>query len=192
MDAGADPGGTFEAPVAPGPGTDTGTAIGRDDDLEQVVLVRVDRTAAAIYGTIVAGSVMAAGAGHSTVGGTTLAVIVTVLVYWLAESYAHVLATRLSGESPAHQAHLRQHLRSTATLVTASFTPLGAMLVAAAFGAGARDAITAALIVTSIWLGVLGWVAARRSGQHGLALVASTVGSSLIGLVLIALKFTLH
>ncbi len=173
-------------------GSDAGTVLSDGDELEEVVLVSVDRTAATIYGTIVAGSVMAAGAGHSTVRKTTVAVIVTVLVYWLAESYAHVLATRLSGESPAHRAHLRQHLRSTATLVTASFTPLGAMLIAALLGADARDAVTAALIVTSVWLGVLGWTAARRSGQRGLALVASTLGSSLIGLVLIALKFALH
>lgn len=152
----------------------------------------VDRTAATIYGTIVAGSVLAAGAGHSTVGQTTLAVVVTVLVYWLAEAYAHVLATRLVGETPDRLAHLRARLSSTWRLVTASYAPLAALLIAAALGADDRDAVTVALVATTLLLAALGWVAARRTGRHGLWLVASALASSLIGLVLIALKFALH
>jgi hypothetical protein len=157
-----------------------------------VVDTEVDRTAAAVYGLIVAGSVMAAGAGHNTVPKTAVAVLVTVVVYWLAESYAHLLATRIVGESPARTVHLQHRLRSSWRLVTASFLPLGALLVAALFGAGSRDAVTVALLFTTVLLTLLGWSAARRSNQSGLALVASTAASSMIGLVLIALKFSLH
>jgi positive regulator of sigma E activity len=183
--------GVDEAPAAAHV-PDDGMVPPDDDDPAEIASLRIERTAATIYGTIVAGSVLAAVAGHSTVGEATLAVVVTVTVYWLAESYAHVVALRLIGASPRHRAHVRQHLRSTAALVTASFAPLAAMLLAALLGADSRRAITVALIFTSVWLGALGWISARRAGLHGLAVVASTVGSSLIGLVLIALKFALH
>ena len=152
----------------------------------------VDRMAAAVYGIIIAGSVMAAGAGHTTVLQTTAAVVVTVVVYWLAESYAHLLATRIVGESPARLDHLRLRLRTSWRLVTASFLPLGALLIAALLGAGPRDAVTVALLFTTALLALLGWTAARHTHQRGLAMVASTVASGLIGLVLIALKLSLH
>src|ERR687898_796294 len=54
----------------------------------------VERLAASIYGTIVASSVLAASASNLSIGETCLAVIVTVLVYWLAETYAASLAAR--------------------------------------------------------------------------------------------------
>jgi hypothetical protein len=45
---------------------------------------------------------MVAGAAHLSVGGMTAAVIVTVVVYWLAESYARYLAERVV--HPGHEA----------------------------------------------------------------------------------------
>jgi hypothetical protein len=163
-----------------------------EGDHGAVADTEVDRMAAAVYGIIIAGSVMAAGAGHTTVLQTTAAVVVTVVVYWLAESYAHLLATRIVGESPARLAHLEHRLRSSWRLVTASFLPVGALLVAALFGAGPRDAVTVALLFTTAILAFLGWTAGRRTRQRGLALAASTAASGLIGLVLIVLKLSLH
>jgi positive regulator of sigma E activity len=153
---------------------------------------RVDRISGSIYGTIIAASVMATGAGHTPLGGICLAVVVTLLVYWLAEAYAHVLALRIVHASQSRRDHVHRHLRQTATLVTASVAPLAALLVAALLGADTSGAVLTALIFTAAWLGVLGWIAARRAGLRGPPLVASTVGSGLIGLVLIALKFALH
>jgi hypothetical protein len=162
------------------------------DEYEVVADTEVDRTAASVYGIIVAGSVLAAGAGHTTVPQTAVAVVVTVVVYWLAESYAHLLATRVVGESPARLDHLRHRLHNSWPLVTASFLPVGALLVAALLGASDRNAVTFALLFTTALLALLGWTAGRRTGRRGLALAASTVVSGLIGLVLIVLKLSLH
>ena len=76
--------------------------------------------------------------------------------------------------------------------MTASFALLAAMLLATAAGADNRDAVLVGLLCTTVLLGVVGWIAARRSGLHGLAVAASTLASGMIGLALIALKFILH
>jgi hypothetical protein len=160
--------------------------IPRDADIE------VDRLSAAVYGTIVAGSVMAAGAGHLSTWNTAVAVVVTVLVYWLAESYAHLLAIRVVGVSDARRAHARHRLTSSWHLVTASFIPVAGMGVAALLGADDRDAVLVGLLCTTALLAILGWWAARRSGLHGIAVLVSTLASGLLGLALVALKYVLH
>ncbi len=178
----------LESTEPTGPGDDGVAALAAAGEVD----IEVDQLAATVYGTIVSGSVMAVSAGQSTVGKTTLAVIVTLLVYWLAESYAHLVAIRVVGVSPARRAHARHRLASSWRLVTASFVPLAAMLLAALAGADNRDAVLVGLLCTTVLLGVVGWIAARRSGLHGLAVVASTLASGMIGLTLIALKFALH
>jgi hypothetical protein len=154
--------------------------------------IEVDRLAAAVYGTIVAGSVMAAGAGHLSTWDTAIAVVVTVIIYWLAESYAHLLAIRVVGVSDARRAHARHRLTSSWRLVTACVVPVAGMAVAALLGADDRDAVLVGLLCTTALLVVLGWWAARRSELRGFAVVASALGSGLLGLALIALKFALH
>ena len=63
----------------------------------------VERLASAIYGTVVTASVMVATGGRLSVAETCATVIATVLVYWLAETYARALAHRIhtpAGERP--------------------------------------------------------------------------------------------
>ena len=154
--------------------------------------IRVDSLAAAVYGTIVAGSVMAAGAGHLSAGRTAVAVVVTVLIYWLAESYAHLLAVRVVGVSDARRAHARHRLTSSWRLVTVSFVPVAGMGVAVLLGADDRGAVLAGLLCTTGLLTILGWWAARRSDLHGIAVVGSALASGALGLSLVALKYILH
>lgn len=152
----------------------------------------VERAASSVYGTIVASSVLAAGAYHLSIAQLCLAVVVTVVVYWLAEIYAQVLASR----ALAAPRHLREEVREHAIhhwrMVTASFIPLAALLAAAALGADEPDAVMAALLLTTLMLAVLGWVAAGRAGMQAWHRLAAAAASSLGGLVMIGLKFALH
>jgi hypothetical protein len=161
----------------------------RDEEAEAV---EVERVAASIYGTIVSASVMAAGADHLSVGQICAAVVVTVVVYWAAETYARVLAGRLlagHGElSDAVVEHARHHWR----MVTASFAPLAALLLAAAFGADEPDAVLAALVFTAAWLVLLGWIAAGRAELVGWRRLTAAGIGGMAGLVMIALKLALH
>jgi hypothetical protein len=70
-----------------GPGLDPTARL--HHRLERVALA--SRVAAAIYGLIVSGAVMAAAGEHGTVRDVAITVFITVLVYWAAESYADVL-----------------------------------------------------------------------------------------------------
>jgi hypothetical protein len=152
----------------------------------------VEGLAASIYGTIVAGSVLAASAGKLGLGATCLAVIVTVVVYWLAETYAASLATRAVAPPSRFGAYARDHARRTWRMVTASFAPLAALLVAAALGADVTGAILAALGLSTVTLAVLGWAAAGRAGMAGLPRLGMAAASSVAGLLLISLKLVLH
>ena len=152
----------------------------------------VERIAAAVYGLIVASSVMAASAGHVSLRGTVVAVVVTVVIYWLAETYAHYLAESVvtPGEESL-QAAIRfatHHWR----MVTASFLPLAVLLLASLFGADQSGAVLAALIFSSLLLALLGWLAATRAGMHHVRRVVTAGLCCGLGLVMIALKLALH
>lgn len=154
--------------------------------------ILVERIAAAVYGLIVAASVMVAGAGHLGVGGIAAAVIVTVVVYWLAESYARYLAERVvhPGHEAAREAvrHALHHWR----MVTATFLPLAVLLLASLIGADRSGAVIAALALTALLLAVLGWIAAARARMTHPRRLATAAVAGAIGLVMIALKLALH
>jgi hypothetical protein len=155
-------------------------------------VAEVERVAASIYGTIVAASVMVAGADHFSVPQIVLAVIVTVAVYWLAETYARVLAERVTAVPATIREHAIRHARHHWPMVTASVAPLAALVTAASLGAEADEAVVVALIFTTLWLGLLGWFAAGRAEMRGLVRAVATVVAGAAGLAMIALKFALH
>lgn len=125
-----------------------------------------------MYGLIVAASVMTAGADHSTQA-IFGAVVVTVVVYWLAETYARYLAERtVAGRDEAYAA-ARDHALHHWRMVTAPFAPLAVLVVASLVGFGSRGAVLSALGVTTGMLAFAGLVAGRRAGMSPLsALVA--------------------
>jgi hypothetical protein len=151
----------------------------------------VERIAAAVYGLIVAASVMTAGADHSTQA-IFGAVVVTVVVYWLAETYARYLAERtMSGRDEAYAA-ARHHALHHWRMVTAPFVPLAVLAVAGWLGFASRGAVLSALVVTTGMLAFAGLVAGRRAGMSRLSALVTAGVAGLAGLVMIALKLALH
>jgi hypothetical protein len=166
--------------------------VAPDAGTEHQAADEVERLAASVYGTIVAASVLAASAGNLSIGATCLAVIVTLVVYWLAETYAASVAARAVAAPDRFGAYARQHARRSWRMVTASYAPLAALLLAAALGADVTGAILSALGLSTVTLAVLGWVAAGRAGISGLPRVAMAAVGSVAGLLLIGLKLSLH
>ncbi len=150
-----------------------------------------DDAAAGIYGLILCASVMAAAAGTDTIGHVAVTVLVTLVVYWLAERYAELLADR-SAEGPLSGRRIRRTLVRGWPMIQASDTPLLVLFVAWLFGADTAQAVLAALIVTTATLALLGWLAATRSGLNGWGRVAASSFAFALGLVVIALKLWLH
>jgi 4-hydroxybenzoate polyprenyltransferase len=151
---------------------------------------RAFRPAAGIYGLIVTGSVLATAGTQLRTAPLTVAVFVTLLVYWLAEQYAEVVEHASAGHLPSW-AHTRAGLRKKWPLVSASYIPLVALLLARAVGASPWAAALVALVVIMALLMWYGWKAGRSSGLQGFAQFIMTVLAGGLGLVMILLKVLL-
>jgi hypothetical protein len=150
------------------------------------------RLASEIYGLIVASSVLAAGAKDDNILHVAVSVLVTLVVYWLAETYAHLMAAQHVYGRPIGWSRARHDLRISWPLVSASFIPLIAVVVAALVGASVSTAQTVGLICATLLLFSAGWVAGRRRGLTGPRLLLAAVIAAGFGLALIALKTALH
>jgi hypothetical protein len=150
------------------------------------------RRAANIYGTIVTAAVIAAGGNQLTSAQLAVTIVVTLIVYWLAEQYAELLGAH------THDGHLpsvglvRSSLAEAWPMVTASFVPVASIGVAVLFGASSSEAAHVALIVTVVLLVVHGYNAGRTAGLRGWQRLLVTVIAALLGVAMIILKSALQ
>jgi hypothetical protein len=150
------------------------------------------RLASGIYGLIVASSVLAASAGNEDIAHVSLSVLVTLVVYWLAETYARIMAAQHVRGQQLGWARAGHDLRAGWPMVSASFTPLVAVVIAAALGVNVSTAKTIGLAWATILLFSSGWVSGRRRGMTGARLLLGAVIAASFGVALIALKTSLH
>jgi hypothetical protein len=146
--------------------------------------------AAAIYGTIISGSVMAS-APQTSIPAVVAAVLVTVFVYWLAERYADLLGAYAQGHHLTG-ADVRHSLREGLPMIQASYVPLMVLIGASLLGAGTPTALTIAMGFTIAWLFFMGYIAGRRRGVTGWPLAVVTGAAGLLGVALMILKLSLH
>ncbi len=151
---------------------------------------RVVPPAAGIYGLIVAASVIAAVGSTLPTLPLTVAVFVTVLVYWLAEEYAGLVEHTSAGHLPSW-ARTRAGLKAKWPLVSASYIPVATLLLARLLGATPSTAAIIALVVITLLLIAYGWRAGRAAGLSGPPLVVMTLLAGGLGLLMIFLKVVL-
>jgi hypothetical protein len=131
--------------------------------------------------------VLAAGGAHLRTAALAVTVVVTLLVYWAAEGYAELLGEHAdAGHLPTW--HVRASLAAIWPMVSASYIPLLALLVARVLGADARSAATVALVVAIALLLVQGWVGGKAAQLRGMRLLAVTLIAGTFGVVMILLK----
>ena len=146
------------------------------------------RRAAGIYGAIITAAILDTAGGHVSTVALAVSVVVTLLVYWIAEEYAEVLGEQAAGGRLPSRASIRGALVSTWPMVTASYLPLLAVVLAHVAGASDLTAANAGLVVAIVLLTVYGWQAGRAARlQRGKLLVATSIAAGL-GLVMILLK----
>ena len=145
-----------------------------------------------ITGTVVSAAAIAAAAGHLTEDTRLiLAILGSVLIYWLAHVHARTL-----GDAVVHRAHpssaLRDALAETWPILAAALVPVGILLVSEVAGATIRTAAWIAVIASTALLTVYSFLAGRRGGL-GLAgsLLSASVGAAL-GILIIVMKAGLH
>jgi hypothetical protein len=162
----------------------------RSDDVLDELLAEEKATATAIYGIIVSSAVMAS-AHENSVLKVAVAVLVTLLVYWAAERFAHVMGERIV-HSPDARAGLRSHLGSGWELVSASFLPLGVLLGAGLLGLSVDDAVLVALLCATALLFAAGWRVGREAALSTSSRLVSGLTSGAFGAAMIVLKSLLH
>jgi len=153
----------------------------------------VGRVRSAVYGTVIAMSVLAYLGDHEPAPGVTaLTVAATGVVICLAEAYAELMAHALAGPSAPSAAEIRAALGQSswaaAPGVVAAIVLLGTALL--------RIDLSVRIDVT-LWLGVAALavcsiLAGRAAHRRPAVQVAWTLASLVVGSAIVALKVALH
>ncbi len=146
------------------------------------------RRAAGIYGAIITAAILDAAGGHLATTVLVISVVVTLLVYWLAEEYAELLGEQAEGGRLPSRASIRGALAATWPMVSASYAPLLALLLARLAGASSLVAANIGLVAAIVLLTIHGWLAARAAQLRSWQLFFATSVAAALGLLMIALK----
>ena len=148
-------------------------------------------TAAGIYGIIVSAAVMVGSHGQ-TAAAIVVSVVVTLVIYWVAERYARIVAERIhAGHRPSRQT-LRVQLTTGWEMVTASTLPLAVLVVARLLGADLQAAVIWALSCSTVLLSWAGWRVGRGGRLTRAERLVSTAVAGVFGLGMVVLKTSLH
>lgn len=145
------------------------------------------RRAAGIYGAVVTAAIFAASAQLSTAG-LVVAVVVTLIVYWLAEEYAELLGEQIEAGRLPSMRRIGGALADTWPMVTASFLPLLAAVIARLSGATTLTSANVGLAVVVLLLGVHSRAAGKAARLTGWRLAGATATGVGLGLAMVLLK----
>ncbi|MGO9821935.1 MAG: hypothetical protein ACLPTJ_14980 [Solirubrobacteraceae bacterium] len=149
--------------------------------------------APAIYGTVAVGSVLAVeSAQRETYLETVGAVLIALVLYWLAHSYAEFASRRLQWSQPITLAGLRQTMASELSILAGAALPIVVLLVSWAAGARLARGVTAAIWTSAVMIVTVEIVAGVRAKQSGRHLARQVGVGALLGVLIIALRVTLH
>ena len=155
---------------------------------------RAERIANGIYGTIVTAATMSVVSDKrwDEPLKTSAQVLITVIVFWLAHSFAIGVAARATAESSVESGDAIRDLRATWPMVAAAFPLLVPMLLAGlglfTYSTGLWISYGLAIAILASW----GLVIGERRGLSGGAKAKLVVASGTLGLLLITLKEFVH
>jgi hypothetical protein len=148
---------------------------------------------AAIYGTMTVGALLAAeSAGSETYAETVIAVVITLVIYWFAHSYAEFASERLKEREPLRFGPLGRIMVRQLPILFGAAIPLVAVLVLWAAGASLSTAVTAAVWTSAVVVVLIEMMAGIRAKRTGRELVFQTMFGGVLGLLIIVLRLTLH
>lgn len=148
---------------------------------------------AVVYGTITVGALLAA---ESTVresyADTVVAVVLAILVYWLAHAYSDFVEHRLEHNRPLSLNGLARTLARELTIVIGAAIPLLALLICWVAGVRLANAVTVAVWTSAAMIVMVEIVAGVRAELSARALVVQTAVGTVFGLLVLALRLVLH
>ncbi|MBV8988810.1 MAG: hypothetical protein JO372_09655, partial [Solirubrobacterales bacterium] len=123
---------------------------------------------ALVYGVITVGALLAAESGaHETYARTVIAVVIALLMYWLAHSYAELLGRRLDQGTALKLAALANTMRSELSILTGAAVPLVAVLISWALGAKLTTAVDAGARTSAVMILLIEILAGIRADLSG-------------------------
>ncbi|MFD2792207.1 hypothetical protein ACFS27_01460 [Promicromonospora vindobonensis] len=151
-----------------------------------------EERSAYLYGLIITGSVLAAAPEDH--GLVRIAALLggTLLVYWCAESYAHLIAARTLARRPLRASERRAVLSRGVPLIAACTVPGLVLLAEALLRVRPSVAVDIALLVNLGLLLVVGWRMSTAGGLRGVGRLWATVLAGLLGVAMIGLKLAVH
>jgi hypothetical protein len=158
-----------------------------------VTLVPRDNPAAAVYGLLAIGGLLAAesGRGESYLD-TVLSIVIAACIYWLVHAYSEALGRRLGSGERLTPAAVVRALIHAGSLLWGAALPICALLIAWAAGAAQETAVTIGMWFAVGGLVVFELVAALRA-RAAPSELAIQVGVGLaLGIAVLALKVILH
>ena len=148
---------------------------------------------AVVYGTITVGALLAAeSAGRETYGETVGAVLLALLVYWLAHAYSDFTEHRLEQNQSFTLGGLARTLAHELMILAGAAIPLLALVVCWIGQVGLASAVTAGVWTSAAMIVVVEVLAGVRAELRGRDLAAQIALGALFGLLVIALKVVLH
>ena len=150
------------------------------------------RSASALYGLIIASAVLATASPDDYLVIVAITVIGTLAVYWIAETYVHLMAERQSQHHELNAGQVAAIAKDGLPLITITFAPLVALLIAALLGLSAELGEDIALAVNIVLLLGFGHRMSKDAGLTGFRLAVSTLVAGLLGLAMVSLKIFVH
>jgi hypothetical protein len=146
-----------------------------------------------VYGTLIVGAVLATeSVRRETLLETVGATVVTLLLYWLAHSYATTLGDRLDKDVPLTAAGVLHSLVRDRAIVRGAAVPILAVLIASAFGASLGTAVGVAVWTSAGTVLAFELIAAVRAQLRGTELLVQVCAGAVMGLAIIGLRALLH
>jgi hypothetical protein len=146
------------------------------------------RHAVGIYGTIVTAGVLASAGDEVSSLDLTIAVLITLVVYWLAEEYAEILGEHLAGGRLPTWRYALAALAATWPMVGASFLPLLLVVLCWLLGAAPSAAANVGLIAAVGELMLYAWAAGRAAALPRRQQLTLAAAAAVLGLVMVFLK----
>jgi hypothetical protein len=147
----------------------------------------------AVYGTITVGALLAAETGQrETYAETIAAVLIALLLYWLAHAYSALTGERLAESTKLTPAALGHELLAELSMLGGAAVPLVTVLIAGIAGVGLSTALTLGVITAALAIVGVELLAAARAELSGRELVTQVAVGTLFGCLVFTLKAVLH
>jgi hypothetical protein len=146
-----------------------------------------------VYGTIAIGALLTAESAQSeTYAKSVVAVVITLLLYWLAYSYAEFTGQRLEKGEPFEFGELATAAVKELSVLIGASIPLLVLVIFWAAGARLATAVSAAIWTSAAMIVIIEFVVGLRASLTGRQLIMQTGFGAFLGLLVLTLRIVLH